>query len=149
MSGWGGARRAAAAGVVCAVMAAASGPALSHNADGTHTHWDVTYVVIEVDGAPVPETPTPAELTFGVDGTVSGFAGCNRFTGSYETDGKTLSVGPLAVTRMLCPPAQMDLEALVVAGLSGAARVERDGPRLSLFDEDGELTLTMKRKGSN
>ena len=149
MSGWAGARRASAAAIVCAAMVAASGPALSHNADGTLTHWDVAYVVIEADGAPVPETQRPAELTFGVDGTVSGFAGCNRFTGSYETDGKTLSVGPLALTRMLCPPAQMDLEALVVAGLSGVASVERDGPRLSLFDQDGELTLTMERKASS
>jgi copper homeostasis protein (lipoprotein) len=33
---------------------------------------------------------------------ISGFAGCNRFFGSYKRDGDHLKIGPLASTRMSC-----------------------------------------------
>lgn len=49
---------------------------------------------------------------------VSGYSGCNRFMGSYETDGGAMTLGPLAGTRMACPgkegqqPEQEVLQAL-------------------------------------
>ncbi|WP_223032545.1 META domain-containing protein [Hanstruepera marina] len=36
--------------------------------------------------------------------TVSGYSGCNRFSGTYETIGNTLKIGPLASTKMACTP---------------------------------------------
>ena len=33
---------------------------------------------------------------------IAGFAGCNRFFGSYKRDGDHLKIGPLASTRMSC-----------------------------------------------
>ena len=43
-----------------------------------------------------------AELAFDARGGVSGFAGCNSFTGSYTLTGEGLSFSPLATTRKSC-----------------------------------------------
>lgn len=78
-----------------------------------------------------PDLPLGAvrvEVVFDADARrVSGSAGCNRFTGSFTTDGDHVSIGPLATTRMACPPPQMRIEAAVLRTL-GAARTwtERD-----------------------
>ena len=53
-----------------------------------------------------------SSLAFGEDGAVTGDGGCNRYHGTIG-EGETatsLSVGPLAATRMACPPERMDLE---------------------------------------
>ena len=59
---------------------------------------------------------------------VSGFSGCNRFTGSYELNESQLHFRPLAATNMAClegmEQEQRFLEALegvVQFGLGGAA----------------------------
>ena len=44
------------------------------------------------------------------DGRASGWAGVNRFTGSYALEGATLTIGPLAMTRMAGPPERMEQE---------------------------------------
>jgi heat shock protein HslJ len=67
--------------------------------------------------------PAEPEITLVVDGDrVSGASGCNRYHGTIgqgET-GTSLTVGPLAATRMACPPEVMDLEQRFTAALQGA-----------------------------
>ena len=73
-----------------------------------------------------PELPlgaVRAEAVFDADARrVSGSAGCNRFTGSFTTDGDRLSIGPLATTRMACPEPQMRIEEAVLRTLAAARR---------------------------
>jgi putative lipoprotein len=54
------------------------------------------------------------------DKSVQGFAGCNRFTGTYSVNGNDLDFGPLATTRKACP-AGMDTEAAFLQVLDGTA----------------------------
>ena len=72
-------------------------------------------------------------LAFGVDGAVSGFAGCNRFSGSYTVTGAALSIGPIAATKMGCEPAASAVEADYLAALAGVTEW--------FLGSDGELTL--------
>ena len=58
-------------------------------------------------------------LEFGADGTVSGFAGCNTFTGSYTLSGYALTLGPLATTRIGCQRPASAVEAEYLTALSG------------------------------
>jgi heat shock protein HslJ len=52
-------------------------------------------------------------------GKVVGFAGCNRYTGSLkETSPGTIELGPLALTRMACPPPASELEERFVARMN-------------------------------
>lgn len=65
-------------------------------------------------GTTRPEDPTVYTLAFDGDGTVAMRLDCNRGTGPWSaTPGATgetgsLTIGPLAMTRALCPPPSMD-----------------------------------------
>lgn len=131
---------------LAALAVAAAVPAFAHNADGTHTHWDVTYVVVEVDGEPLEGIETPPDVTFTTAGEMYGFGGCNRFRGGYKSDGKTIEVSPLATTMMLCPEDVMKLEQSVLQSFEAAESVRRDGDRLFLVGADGETLLELTRK---
>ncbi|MDX1413703.1 MAG: META domain-containing protein, partial [Candidatus Promineifilaceae bacterium] len=45
---------------------------------------------------------TEITAVFGEDGTLSGSAGCNSYTASYELNGDEISIGPAASTRKFC-----------------------------------------------
>ena len=60
--------------------------------------------------------PEDIEINLTFDGdSISGSAGCNNFMGSFTVDGDVLSFGPLAGTKMLCPPEVMQQEDLFLA----------------------------------
>ena len=61
-----------------------------------------------------------------------GFGGCNRFFGSYETSGQSLTLGALGSTRMACPEG-MDQEQELFTVLGTITRYEIHGSKLMLF----------------
>jgi len=61
-----------------------------------------------------------------------GFGGCNRFFGSYETAGKSLTFGAMGATRMACPEG-MDQEQELFTVLGTVTRYEIHGSKLMLF----------------
>ena len=79
--------------------------------------------------------------------TVTGSAGCNTYSGSYEAGDDTLSVGPLASTEMYCmgpdPDDEdygrglMDQESAVLQTLGAAERYEVSDGRLRVDSSDG------------
>lgn len=68
--------------------------------DLINTRWVASYV----PGLPaeaVPEQDVYFHLREG--GRLEGFAGCNRFSGSFTLYGRNLKIGPLLSTKMFCP----------------------------------------------
>jgi copper homeostasis protein (lipoprotein) len=61
-----------------------------------------------------------------------GFGGCNRFFGSYETSGQSVTFGAMGATRMACPEG-MDQEQELFAMLGTVTRYEIHGSKLMLF----------------
>ncbi len=61
-----------------------------------------------------------------------GFGGCNRFFGSYETSGHTLTIGAMGSTRMACPEG-MEQEQELFTVLGTVTRYEIHGSKLMLF----------------
>ena len=61
-----------------------------------------------------------------------GFGGCNRFFGSYETAGQSLTFGAMGATRMACPEG-MDQEQELFTVLGSVTRYEIHGSKLMLF----------------
>jgi len=57
-----------------------------------------------------PASPENYTLEFLPDRTVRVLLDCNRGNGTYQVDGKSLTIGPIAATRMMCPPGTMDAE---------------------------------------
>ncbi len=92
------------------------------------TNW----IFVSIGGVPVAGD-RPATLAFD-ERKLSGSAGCNRFSGSYASDGKTLRAGPLMATKMACPGAAMTQETVFFALIEGPARID--------FPSDGTLVLT-------
>lgn len=73
-------------------------------------------------------------ITFTKDGKVFGDAGCNRFTGGYETgnDG-AITIGPLATTLMMCEENVMNAEATFLVRISAAVGYNATVKRLQIF----------------
>jgi heat shock protein HslJ len=105
--------------------------------------WTVQTLISEgeetlvVDGTTLTATFDAAALT--------GSAGCNNFTGSYESDGASLTVGPLASTQMFCadPVGAMDQEFAYLTILTEAESYSITADSLTIHAVDGrQVTLT-------
>src|SRR5262249_35167247 len=88
-------------------------------------------------GFTTPLTNTQLTIQFGADGRVSGSSGCNTFMGPYQTSGASLTIGPLATTRMACEQSIMDQEQAYLAALSATKSYQIAGPTLTLLDATG------------
>src|SRR5690554_264912 len=76
--------------------------------------------------------------------TVSGFLGCNRFTGTYTLDGNSISFGPLATTRMMCEEANNKMEQNMLSALENTTSINIENQELSLSNSKGILIKATK-----
>ena len=84
--------------------------------------------------------PPDVEITlqFGA-GTIAGKAACNRYTGSVQPGdmpGDLSLSGPMALTRMMCPPPLMEWEQRFVRALEGLAKYSFQAGKLVLTWRD-------------
>jgi heat shock protein HslJ len=93
-----------------------------------NTSWTVTSLA----GRPTVNAPRPT-MTFSADGRVSGNSGCNQYSGTYRTDGSSISITNVASTMMMCAGPGADVEGLFLKGLNSAAAWQRT--------EDGHLEI--------
>lgn len=103
----------------------------------TETYWKLIWL------GDTPVTPLEnqqeAHLVLHTqDHRAAGFAGCNRFTGTYELDGTALRFGPLATTRMACASG-MDVEQRMLEALHATRSWNTTGEHLELSDDHGAL----------
>lgn len=125
----------------CLALAACH-PATPGAAPGSTSSPSLTgreWRLVELGGRPAGAGAQDRAATLRLeDGRASGFAGCNRFSGGYETDGSRLTFSPLAATRMACEQG-MQLERDYLAALE-ATRTFRLTPQgLELLGESGVL----------
>ena len=85
---------------------------------------------------PVGDEPPTLSLE---EGQASGFAGCNRFRGGYESTDAELTFDALATTFMACPEPQMQTETAYLAALEGVDSWTIENEELVLSGGDGEL----------
>ena len=79
------------------------------------------------------------------DGAATGFGGCNQFSGSYDLDGSTLEFSEqMSVTLAFCEGPAQDVEDAYLANLGSVGSWSIDGDRLELYDNLGDLTLTLE-----
>jgi heat shock protein HslJ len=83
---------------------------------------------------------TTITLNFDEEGQLFGSAGCNQYSGGYELDGRSLTIGPLASTRMAClEEGIMAQETAFLQALEAAHSVSLIEDRLTISYEGGEL----------
>lgn len=111
-----------------------------------NTRW-ILQAIDEVDVI-YPEHAKPADLLM-EEGTnkLSGFAGCNRFFGSYESDSSgMIKFSPLGSTRMYCMET-MEIETGYLKAFERVNAYEVVGKTLYLKDGDKIiLTFTVARE---
>jgi heat shock protein HslJ len=111
----------------------------------TATTWTMTAVNDGKQAVVSAVAGTDVTLTLGDDGTASGSAGCNQYSGSYTTDGASLSFGPLASTQMACADAALNTqEAAYLAALGTVASYRLEGTRLDLLASDGSVAASFE-----
>jgi len=119
--------------VTLIAVACASSPGVSPS-DGpadiglANTSWTVTSLA----GAPTAGAARPT-ITFAADGRVSGNSGCNQYSGTYRTDGSSITITNVASTMMMCAGPGAEVEALFLKGLNSATAWQRT--------EDGQLEI--------
>ena len=86
--------------------------------------------------------------TFGTDGTVSGFSGCNTFNGPYTLSGDSIKIGPIATTRKACAADAMTTESQYLAALASSTTVELAPTTLGLRDASGATQVQFVRRSS-
>jgi len=90
---------------------------------------------------------TELTMEFSADGKVAGSAGCNRYMGSFEQDGKALSFGPAAATRRMCagPEGVMEQEQQFLKALETVATARHEAGRVELRTADDALAISLGR----
>src|SRR5688500_2699955 len=121
-------RRAAVACLVALSAAAAScrrpaeSPESAFRTRAATGEW--TLVELFGEAAPTGAGGRPATLRIeGAESRAGGFAGCNRYGGSYELRGDSLTFGAIAMTKMACDQG-MALEQRLAEALAATRRWE-------------------------
>jgi heat shock protein HslJ len=99
------------------------------------TRWVLDGLRTQDAVSSVPEGVV-ASLTIDDEGAAVVEAGCNRGSANVEVGDDTLVFGPLALTRMMCEPGAMDVEATVAAVLDGEVVYRIEADRLTIDSAD-------------
>ena len=84
---------------------------------------------------------------FATDGTVSGNATCNTFSGPAMITGNRIAIGPLVSTKMACASDVLNAqETAYLSALEGAATYDIRGKRLELRDAGGALMANFEQR---
>jgi heat shock protein HslJ len=105
----------------------------------TGTQWSANGINTGTDAVASLVADTEVTAVFGDDGTISGNAGCNTYNGTYEVSGKSMTIGPLATTRMACEPDVSAQEANYLEALGRVTTYTIRGDQLELRDDEGAL----------
>jgi len=84
------------------------------------------------------------KITFGENGILTGFTGCNTFNGSYKLESNLLSLEPGSITKMMCYDlTEMDF----LNALKEVTRWKLEGNNLYLLNnEKSVITLILTGK---
>ncbi|MER7517014.1 META domain-containing protein [Streptomyces sp. NPDC126499] len=103
------------------------------------TSWTVDALLSGETSASLPAgSEGKAKLAFGKDGRLSGSLGCNRVSAPATISGKTITLGAIATTRMICTGPQMELETKLYEALDGPLTYRLDHRTLTVTDVDGQ-----------
>lgn len=79
------------------------------------------------------------------DDRVSGFGGCNSFTGSFEIEGESIAFGHIASTAMACVHSE-DVEMPFMAALDRATTFRLMPHQLEFYDDAGEMVARFEAR---
>ena len=80
--------------------------------------------VLGIQGGTAPAATTPQSLVFDASGSLSGFAGCGPYTGSWTVNGSAISITNVAATptQNTCAPETLTAQAAYLLALGQATQ---------------------------
>ena len=105
------------------------------------TSWTITGYNNGKEAVVGPEPDSELTLEFGTDGTVSGSAGVNTFSGGYTATEVSIEIGPLATTMMAGPDNLMMQETAYLAALEASTEWEVVGGVLTTRNAEGAMQI--------
>ena len=104
----------------------------------TQNTWTL-HSYINTSGVLIPAiTGTPITAKFKIDGTVSGSAGCNRYSANYTTGDLAISISQPVMTEMYCEnPLVMQQESAYLNNLLKSGEIRVSESNLNLYDKTG------------
>ena len=134
-------------GIFALLVLLAGCSSLNSSSGGTLTGQ--TWVLTELAGQPLV-ADLGISAHFNTDGTVSGSAGCNRYSGKYTVSGDSISFSVnLAMTMMMCEQAIMDQETAYINALGQVKTYSISGDQLSLKDANGKDLLVFQAQSQD
>jgi len=102
--------------IVAACSSSSATPAPTAPAALPGTSW-----LLSLQGGSVPAARTLPTLVFGTDGSVSGFTGCQPYTGTFTASGQSLTFAGLTktATQNQCAPDVVTVGDAFIAALGG------------------------------
>jgi heat shock protein HslJ len=101
--------------------------------------WEGTQTPVE---RIIPPNPADYTLEFLPDTTVTAQIDCNRGHGKYRLEGKSILIGPLATTRMACPPGSLDGKFLQHLEAARSIFFRGDSLFMDLFADSGTMKFS-------
>lgn len=90
----------------------------------------------------IPSGDDKVAIEFTQDGKVNGYAGCNRFFGTYTTQGNTISFDGVGMTRRMCDSESMAIEDSLSKLLHGDSVIEIQQETLILKKDQIKAVFT-------
>lgn len=106
--------------------------------------WGTSWRLEDLGGAGVLDRPQ-ATLEFPEPGKAAGSGSCNRFLGSVDVRGDSITFGALGSTRMSCAEAVGMQEARYLEALRNAERIAVVGSALSIYSRGMDKPLRFTR----
>jgi heat shock protein HslJ len=94
-----------------------------------------------------PVAGTAVNALFSADGSVTGSAGCNRYSAPFTASGSSLTFGLLATTKMMCADDVMAQEQAFLTAMGEVAGSSIAGRTLTLVDASGQPVLRFEANG--
>ena len=115
-------------------------PGIVTQADLQHRRW----VLESIDGNKIEAAKLNnrvPELEIGEQMMASGHSGCNRFHGKAVLREDRFIIDHVATTRMMCPPAQNDIEMLLLQVFGQESRISIDADKNLILETDDTLLI--------
>jgi para-nitrobenzyl esterase len=120
--------------------------AATGDAQLTKTVWSWQGTQMRDGSRITPDAPERYTLEFQPGGMLNVGADCNRGTASYLLNGSALTLGPIALTRMMCPPGSRDGEFLKGLGAVSGQSFSGNELVLTLKADSGSMRFTSPRQ---
>jgi putative lipoprotein len=122
-------------------------PPASGSDEVTHELAGTRWALMQLGDKPVTISEGGREAYIvlnSADGSVVGYAGCNRISTKYKQTGAQLSFGDVIATRMFCP--DMPTETALLEGMKATAGWRITGSQLELLNGQQKLVARFEAR---